>query len=87
MRQYEMFELSFEGPQPEESEALTDITAEFTCGEDTWKVKGFYDGNKNYKVRFLPQKLGTYTWKVSGVVSEEGSEECTSSEKAMEWYR
>ena len=35
-----MFELSFEGPQPEESEALTDITAEFTCGEDTWKVKG-----------------------------------------------
>ena len=25
MRQYEMFELSFEGPQPEESEALTDI--------------------------------------------------------------
>lgn len=82
MRQYEMFELSFEGPQPEESEALTDITAEFTCGEDTWKVKGFYDGNKNYKVRFLPQKLGTYTWKVSGVVSEEGSEECTSSEKS-----
>lgn len=58
MRQYEMFELSFEGPQPEESEALTDITAEFTCGEDTWKVKGFYDGNKNYKVRFLPQKTG-----------------------------
>lgn len=82
MRQYEMFELSFEGPQPEESEALTDITAEFTCGEDTWKVKGFYDGNKNYKVRFLPQKLGTYIWKVSGVVSEEGSEECTSSEKS-----
>ena len=39
MRQYEMFELSFEGPQPEESEALTDITAEFTCGVSKPNVK------------------------------------------------
>lgn len=35
----------------------------------SWKVKGFYDGDGTYKVRFLPQKTGTYMWKVSGAVS------------------
>ena len=31
MRQYEMFELNFNGPEPKGSEALTDVTAEFVC--------------------------------------------------------
>ena len=82
MRQYEMFELNFNGPEQKGSEAFADVTAEFTCGEDSWQIKGFYDGNGSYKVRFLPQKTGIYTWKVSGIVSGEGSEECTTSEKS-----
>ena len=82
MKQYEMFELQFNGQKPAGSEALTDVTAEFSNGEESWKVKGFHDGDGTYKVRFLPQKTGTYTWKVSGAVSGEGSEECTASEKS-----
>ena len=33
-------------------------------------------------MRFLPQKAGTYAWKVNGVVSGEGNEECTASKKS-----
>lgn len=82
MRQYEIFELKFKGDKPAGSEALADVTAEFTCGKDCWKVKGFYDGEGTYKVRFLPQNTGTYTWKISGAVSGEGSDVCIASEKS-----
>lgn len=60
MKQYEMFELQFNGQKPAGLEALTDVTAEFSNGEESWNVKGFYDGDGTYKVRFLPQKAGTY---------------------------
>ena len=82
MKQYEMFELQFNGQKPAGSEALTDVTAEFSNGEESWNVNGFYDGDGTYKVRFLPQKAGTYAWKVNGVVSGEGNEECTASKKS-----
>ena len=56
MKRYETFELTFFGPKPESSAAQADVRTEFTCGEETWKVKGFYDGEGTYKVRFLPQR-------------------------------
>ncbi|OUP80771.1 hypothetical protein B5F07_19900 [Lachnoclostridium sp. An169] len=82
MKRYETFELTFSGPEPEGSQALADIQAKFSCGDETWNVKGFYDGNGTYKVRFLPQKEGHYTWAVSGVVNASGEEDCTVSETA-----
>lgn len=81
MIQNKMFEMALQGKAPIGSEALADVEAVFTDGETTQKVKGFYDGNGVYKVRFLPRKAGTYTWKVSGVVSAEGREICTASEE------
>lgn len=85
MRQYEMFELSFKGPEPEGSEAQVDVTAVFTCEEEKVTVKGFYAGGGEYKVRFYPKKTGLYKWQVSGVVTAEGEEECreTSKSKGM----
>ncbi|MDO5336639.1 MAG: DUF4038 domain-containing protein [Eubacteriales bacterium] len=82
MKQYEMFELKLNGSRPEGSEALADVSAQFSCEGESWDVKGFYDGNGAYKVRFLPQKTGNYTWKITGAVSAEGSETCTASEKS-----
>ncbi|GAA0800242.1 DUF5605 domain-containing protein [Faecalicatena orotica] len=80
MKCYEMFELTFSGPEPEGSWAETDITGIFRCGDDEKTVKGFYDGDGIYKVRFLPQRIGTYRWKVEGAVQAEGTEECTASD-------
>ena len=80
MRQYEMFELNLKGHKPEGSEALADVEAEFTCGVNVQKVKGFYAGDGMYKVRFLPRECGTYRWKIRGAVNGQGSEECIKGE-------
>ena len=80
MRQYEMFELKLLGDAPAGSEALVDVEAVFRNGGSSQTVRGFYDGDGVYKVRYLPGRTGTYTWKVSGAVSAEGTEECVASE-------
>ena len=80
MKQYEMFELQFQGEEPAGSQAVVDVTAEFSHtgadGKQTVKtVKGFYAGNGIYKVRFSPYEAGAYAWKVKGLVAGGGSEE------------
>ena len=52
MKQFEMYELTIKGEEPQGSQALVDVTAEFTCDGQTTKVKGFYAGDGNYKVAF-----------------------------------
>ena len=84
MIQNKMFELVFQGEKPDGSEALADIKAVFTNGNSSQSVKGFYDGNGTYKVRFLPREAGVYSWKVTGAVEAEGQEECTAS-RSTEW--
>lgn len=79
MIQNKMFELVFLPGKPDSSEALADIKAVFTNGNSSQSVKGFYDGNGTYKVRFLPREAGVYSWKVTGAVEAEGQEECTAS--------
>ena len=32
MKQFEMYELTIKGEEPQGSQALVDVTAEFTCG-------------------------------------------------------
>ena len=90
MRQYEMFELAFAGTAPAGSEVQVNITAVFTNGEDSTKVKGFYAGNDTYKVRFYAEKPGTYKWSVCGtiptcdgkelILETCGTEECIPAE-------
>lgn len=80
MRQYECYELTFEGPEPEGSQALVDLQAEFSCGNETKRVKGFYAGNGLYKVRFYPDRAGSYNWKVTGVISAAGQELCQAAQ-------
>ena len=76
MRQYQCFELRFQGPELAENWAQVDLTAEFTVNGQTKTVKGFYAGNGSYAVRYLPEQAGLVRWKLSGVVNAEGSEEC-----------
>ena len=54
--------------------------AEFSCGETVRTVKGFYDGEGRYMVRFLPETAGEWHWKVTGPVSGEGTETCAPAE-------
>ena len=58
MKQYEMFELVFPGEALTDRWAQIDLTAEFSCGDTVKTVKGFYDGEGRYVIRFLPEIAG-----------------------------
>lgn len=79
MIQYKTFELTFYAPEPANSQAEANLTATFVNGESRVTVRGFYAGSEVYKVRFLPQEPGHYTWRVSGVTEATGEEDCTPS--------
>lgn len=65
MPQNKTLELSFH--VPERVDASLGLTAEFSDGDTKITVNGFYDGGDTWKVRFLPQKAGTWHWNVKGV--------------------
>lgn len=76
MRQYETFELEFSGGTLKDQWAQADLTASFSCGGEIKTVRGFYDGQGRYAVRFLPETAGEYTWRVTGAAHAEGRETC-----------
>ncbi|MBR4359906.1 MAG: DUF5060 domain-containing protein [Clostridia bacterium] len=80
MKQYETFELHFSGETLQEAWAGIDLTAVFTHDGESKTVKGFYDGEGQYVIRFLPEEPGDYSWKVSGVIRAEGKEICGPAE-------
>ena len=82
MKQYEMFELIFPGEVLTDRWAQIDLTAEFACGDVCKTVKGFYDGEGRYIVRFLPETAGEWQWKVSGAVNAESTEVCEPVESS-----
>lgn len=79
MTQYEMIELEFSAEAPKGSWVEIDLQAEFACGGETVRTKGFYAGKNSYKVRFLPRRPGTYIWKVTGLVEAEGEFVCSAA--------
>ncbi len=80
MRQYETFELTFQGPTLADTWAQIDLTAAFSCGDTVKTVKGFYDGEGRYIVRFLPEIPGLWKWKITGCVEAEGEETCEKAQ-------
>ena len=82
MKQYAMFELVFPGEALTDNWAQIDLTAKFTCGDTVKTVKGFYGGEGRYIVRFLPETVGEWHWKVTGAVNAEGTEICEAAENA-----
>jgi hypothetical protein len=75
MNRNETVELTFAGAAPTGSQVAVDVSAKITGPEGTKTVKGFYAGDDTYKVRFLPEAAGTYTYSVTGVVAAEGTVE------------
>ena len=79
MIQYQTFELNFTAPEPESSHVAVDLTAVFTHDAETVKVAGFYAGGNQYKIRFLPQRAGTWHWQVAGMIQASGDEDCSEA--------
>lgn len=74
IRKWEVFELFLKGK--EEGNPFTDyeIKGVFETDGEKKEVKGFYDGNGMYGIRFMPSCVGTYSYKISGSFSDEVTE-------------
>ena len=65
-----VFELTLPGRT--EGNPFTDyeIRGVFTCAEEEKEIKGFYDGDGYYVIRFMPSYEGTYSYRVFGSFSD-----------------
>lgn len=62
VERWERFEVTLPGPQTGNPFVEVNLSAEFSNGTEKVKVAGFYDGNGQYKVRFMPQKTGKWKY-------------------------
>ncbi|MEI6945930.1 DUF5060 domain-containing protein [Paraflavisolibacter sp. H34] len=60
-----VFELSLKGSDAGNPFIGTTLTATFTRGGKTYRPEGFYDGNGTYKVRFMPDAEGEWSYTTS----------------------
>lgn len=63
VEQWDVFELALAGP--EDGNPFTDVrlTAEFRQGNRLLRPDGFYDGDGIYRVRFMPDAVGEWTYR------------------------
>lgn len=82
--QWEVFEVGFPGPSTGNPFMEVQLGATFSIGHRDVQVDGFYDGNGRYKVRFMPDSLGTWTYKTTSNTAElagrSGSFTCVAAE-------
>jgi hypothetical protein len=78
---WEVFEVRFAGPKDGNPFIDVSFRAVFRKGAREIWVDGFYDGDGIYKVRFMPDDLGMWTFEtdsnVAGLKGKHGSFQCT----------
>ena len=63
-KQYETWEWKHSGPAPAGSQAEIDLRGSFQGDGKSMAVKGFYAGNGEYRLRFLPEAAGDYSYEI-----------------------
>lgn len=66
MKQFEMFTYTLRGAEPKDDWVNVDLEGVFREGEKETRVKGFYAGNGEYQVRYLPRYIGTCSFEIHG---------------------
>jgi hypothetical protein len=67
---WEIFELSLEGPSGGNPFTGVELGATFVLGTRSVVVDGFYDGAGKYKVRFMPDEEGVWSYTTRSAVVE-----------------
>jgi Domain of unknown function (DUF5060)/Protein of unknown function (DUF4038)/Domain of unknown function (DUF5605) len=62
IEQWGMFEVSLQGPSSGNPFKEVTLTAAFSLEHRTVQVTGFYDGEGTYRVRFMPDAVGKWTY-------------------------
>jgi hypothetical protein len=60
-----LLEIQLSGPSDGNPFIDVELTAEFRCGERSWTVGGFYDGDGTYRLRALAEQEGTWQFVTS----------------------
>ncbi len=63
--QWGLFELPFKGPSTGNPFKDVHLEATFTQDHRTVRVTGFYDGDATYRIRFMPDTPGAWTYRTS----------------------
>ncbi len=80
VEKWQVFELTLKGSSVGNPFTEVQFSAEFSNGNLKRVIQGFYDGNGIYKVRFMPQETGTWSYVTSGnskpLQNKKGTFEC-----------
>jgi hypothetical protein len=83
VEKWRIFEIVLNGEYNGNPYTDIQLSAEFTHGANKKTVTGFYDGNGIYKIRFMPQETGTWTYITSSnlkfLQNKKGKFECISN--------
>jgi hypothetical protein len=60
--QWDIYEVVLQGPSNGNPFIDVTLSARFTMGHRVIDVNGFYDGDGTYRVRFMPDTIGRWTW-------------------------
>jgi Domain of unknown function (DUF5060)/Domain of unknown function (DUF5605)/Protein of unknown function (DUF4038) len=63
VEQWGVFETALNGPAGGNPFVYTQLSADFTDGQKTISVRGFYDGDGVYRIRFMPPEQGNWTYR------------------------
>ncbi|MEH3089355.1 MAG: DUF4038 domain-containing protein [Microbacterium arborescens] len=67
---HEPVELAFTGPPEPIPATRTPFTVTVRSGGRTVRVPGFWDGDRRYVARFLPDRAGEWTWRTASAAAE-----------------
>lgn len=67
---WEVFEITLSGPSSGNPFTDVQLAASLSLGNRTVQVEGFYDGSGIYKIRFMPDSLGAWTYTTSSNTPE-----------------
>ena len=74
VERWSVYEVTLNGPSTGNPFTEVELTAEFkrrdTNGEQTFKPQGFYDGDGVYKIRFMPDAVGEWTYTTKSNTAE-----------------
>jgi len=83
VEQWGVFEIALKGPASGNPFKDVTLAAEFTREHRTLSVKGFYDGDGTYRIRFMPDTVGHWTYKTTssdaGLNNHTGSFSCAAA--------
>ena len=83
VQQWDRFEVVLKHVYNGNAYSNVKLTAKFSGKDTTYIVNSFYDGDNTFKIRFMPEKTGTWNYVTSSNVkqlnNQKGSFECVSA--------